>query len=337
MSEIKNDTTAPACQVTNDWVGELKKPLLNLAPPPDGELERVPCETGEMPIHYFTVDAETKILDGTWPATGEIPVAIAEEQVRINHYHLKLEERNGVKLLLCGATDTWEAYNNLNNCLMLMLVQSTTDLPKWVAELNKLTADSPKTFGEIADKIKKAYDQICIVEKAYCALKQCIDKVCNETDKKKIEAELEEYLPKIGLAVKILVKQGAQAVTSVVQAASIYAQTNLAGIEALVAGLKSPSEQFKKDNDTAIEAAAKQMAEWQKKYQEATIGITVSKGDFGKAATLKRGREAAYCFLNKEAVPLDCYQDELLNLFDPDKKTSGKSKSGSKSTTKSKN
>ncbi|MFM9946779.1 MAG: hypothetical protein ACKV1O_02465 [Saprospiraceae bacterium] len=318
-------------------MGELKKPLLNLAPPPDGEPKRVPCETGDMPLHYFTVDAETKILGGAWPATGEIPVAIAEEQVRINHYHLKLEERNGIKLLLCGATDTWEAYNNLNNCLMLMLMQSTADLPKWVAELSKLTADSPKTFGEIADKIKKVYDQICVVEKAYCALKQCIDKVCNETDKKKIEAELEEYLPKIGLAVKILVKQGAQAVTSVVQAASIYAQTNLVGFEALIAALKAPAEQLKKDNDSAVEAAAKQMAEWQKKYQEAIIAITVSKGDFGKAATLKRGREVAYCFLNKEAGPLQSYQDELLGLFDPDKKMSGKTKSGSKTSGKTGN
>jgi hypothetical protein len=267
---------------------------------------------------YFSTASEDNIFKGEPPSTGEIPAAIAEEHVQLNNYHLKTEERDSIKILLCGSSDTWGAYSDLTNSMILQLVQESTDLPKLIGELNKTTTAGGKEFKTIADKIKKAYDQACTVQLAYNAMKQCMEKACNSEEKKKIDqAKLNVKLDEIGKAVHRLVKQAAEAHMSVVQAASIYALNDVAGLDALIAGLKPQAEQFKKDSDANLEVSSKKTVEWQKKYGEAIAAATTAKGEYGKSSTTKRGKEQAYCFMNKAPEDMQSQQKDLLLIFNP--------------------
>lgn len=275
---------------------------------------------------YFSTVTEDKIFRGDPSSTGKIPEAIAEERVRLNNYHQAVEERDNIKILLCGATDTWEAYTFLNNCLATLLIQESNDLPKFVNDLSKATGAGGKEFKTIAEKIKKAYDQACTVQLAYNALRQCIDKACNVEEKTKMDnAKLDDKLEEIGKAVRRLVRQATQAHMTVVQAASIYALNDVAGLEELIGGLKTQAEQFKKDSDSNLDASSKKVAEWQKKYSEAIAAATTAKGEYGKIATGKRGKEAAYCFMQKPPEDMKSQKQDLLNIFDPkDKNTPAK-------------
>lgn len=317
----KGPTPPSACAETDKHIETIRETLLKPFPAAS------PC-TPEPPeagnIRYFKPEAEKTILDGSPPSSGEIPIAIVEEQVQLGNVHLKAEERDNIKTLLCSALDAQEAYTSVNHCLALMLQSESTDLPKLLAELSKMTAESSKEFSAIAEKIKKAYDQICIVKTAFNAMKQCIDKVCNADEKKKLkdDANFNALYASLEITMNTLMAQGEEAVMSVVQAASIFALNNVAGLESLVGGIKAHTEQFKKDTDSNADAAAKKAAEWQKKYAEVISAVINSKGEYGKAGTTKRGKEAAYCFMNQTKAEMKSQKQALLDIFDPSKKGS---------------
>lgn len=298
--------TVPTCEETGKYMDKIKEGLIKPAPEADTCTPAAGKKTW--------VDAEIKILKGEPPSSGEIPTAIADEQIKLSDLRLKEAERDNIGLLLCGASTTQDAYSSINNCLAITLSSESVELPKLLGELNKLTADSAKEFPAIAEKIKKAYEQICAVKSAFNAMKQCIDKVCNADEKKLLKDELAS-LVNIEKEVDALVKQGEEAVMSVVQAASIFALNNIAGLETLVGGVKPLAEQFKKDTDANVEASAKKAAEWQKKYGEAIAAVAVAHGEYGKASTLKYGKEAAYCFINQSKAQMQSQYNNLINLF----------------------
>jgi hypothetical protein len=310
----KGSEGAPSCVETDEHIKKIKEGLLYPIP------ETSPCVSGGAgKPSYFDPSKEKAILDGQPPSTGEIPTAIAEEQVQLANYHFKVEEKNNTQILLCGAMDTADAYSAVNNCLALTLLSESTELPKLLADLSKLTADSAKEFPAIAEKIKKAYDQICIVKTAFNAMQQCINKVCSADDKKKFQ-DIDAEITKISGVVDLLVQQGEEAVMSVVQAASIFALNNVAGFEALVAGIKPQAEQFKKDTDANAEAAVKKTTEWQKKYHEAITAVAVAHSEYGKSGTRKLGKEAAYCFMGQSTVTMKSQKEPLLGIFNPKNK-----------------
>ena len=300
---------ALVCVETDKRIKQFKEGLINPPPPPDND----PCSKPDA--------FEKAIVNGGLTASGEVPAAISDEQVQITNFHLKQDEHKTTELMLCGAMDNWEAYFYLNQCLAIPLAQEGADLPKLMADLNKSIAESGKKFPEIADKIKKICEQVSAVKSAFDSLRQCINKVCNEDDKLLIKAILDAQLGvdgKAGIldtAINALVKQTNQAVSSVIQAASIHALNNVTGLDANIATLKTQAEQFKKDMDGNTESASKKTAEWQKKYAESAKALALAKGDFGKASTKKMGKEAIYCILNKTPQEMLDQRKGLLDTF----------------------
>lgn len=302
------------CAETDKHIAVIKEELLKPA------LSTPPCTPGDPgKISYFKPEAEKTILEGQPPSSGEIPAAIADEQVYLGYVHLKGEERDNVRTLLCGAVEAQDAYASVNYCLALMLQSESAELPKLMSDLSKMTAESAKEFPVIAEKIKKAYDQICTVKTAFNAMQQCIDKVCNADEKKKLkdDAAFESLYDELKGMMAVLMKQGEQAVMSVVQAASVFALNNVAGLESLVAGIKGQAEAFKKDIDANTEAAGKKAADWHKKYAEATTALISAQGGYGKSANIKRGKEGAYCFMNQTMPAMSSHKKALLDIFNP--------------------
>lgn len=335
--DSKTDNSPTLCKETTKHFDSFREILLKTA----ADDSTVFCgEDG-----YFSSTREDEIFKGVPPTTGEIPAAIAEEYVQLNNYHLKSEERQNIQTLLCGSSETWEAYIYLSNYLTVMMVQEGADLTKLVNDLNKSVAASGKEFKGIAEKIKKAYDQASTVQSAFHDLKQNLEKDCNANEWEKIEkskeAKLAGQLELIGKAVSRLYRQASQAHMSVVQAASIYALNDVAGLDGLVAGLKAQAEQLKKDTDGNADASAKMVTEWQKKYSEAIAIEAAAKGEYGKAATAKKGKEATYCFMAKPPEDMKSQKKDLLNIFNPKSKntasgaTSGTQPPSSKGTSQS--
>ncbi|MBL7780642.1 MAG: hypothetical protein JNM22_05440 [Saprospiraceae bacterium] len=331
--EPKLDIVPTPCKETTKHFNDFRELLLKT----NADDKTVFCEGDG----YFSSSREDEIFKGTPPTTGEIPAAIAEEYVQLNNYHLQLEERQNIQTLLCGSTETWEAYIYLSNHLTVMMVQEGADLIKLVGELAKTTAASGKEFKGIAEKIKKAYDQAGTVQSAFHDLKQNLEKECNsdewDNNDKIKEAKLKEQLDRIGKAANRLYRQAAQAHMSVVQAASIYALNDVAGLDAMVSGLKAPTEQFKKITDGNTDASAKMIAMWQKKYSEAIAAETTARGEYGKASTNKKGKEATFCFMTKRPEDMQSQKQDLLNIFNPKAKNpaSGSQSPSSKGTSQS--
>lgn len=326
--ESKYDNSPTSCKETSMHFNSFKETLLKTA----ADDSTVFCgEDG-----YFTSAREEDLFKGTPPSTGEIPASIADEYVQLNNYHLKSEERNNIETLMCGSMETWETYIYLSNFLTVMMVQESADLAKLMNDLSKSTTVSSKEFKGIAESIKKAYDQAGTVQSKFHDLKQTLEKDCNIDEWEKMDKnkdfKLAEQLDLIGKAVRRLYRQATQAHMSVVQAASIYALNDVAGLDGLVAGLKVQAEQFKKDTDANTEASAKKITEWQKKYSEAITAETTARGEYSKAATAKRGKEATYCFMAKPPEDMKSQKQDLLNIFNPKtKNTSSGAVSGTKS------
>ncbi|WP_421795251.1 hypothetical protein [Haliscomenobacter sp.] len=304
------------CKDTYKHVGTIKEEFL--APPSEKKLcEPETPEKGKR--RRFSKAAEDEILNGIAASSGKIPIALSNEQVQLNNYHLKVEDQTNIGLLLCGALNTQDAYANLNYCLALTLVSESAELPKILSELTKLAASSGGEFPKIAELIKKTYDQICITDKAFNSMKACIDKVCNKEDKITLKDELTR-LDDLEDCLKKLKTQAEEAVMSVIQSASIFAQHNLPNLESVIAEIKPQAERFKKDVDENASAASKSAAEWQKKYAESITSIAQAHSEYGKASSAKTGKESAYCFIDQSRAEMKNQKAALLEIFDPTNK-----------------
>lgn len=314
---IQKEPEEFTCKKTTKHVETIKEELLA---PPSKKKFCEPEPPAEGKRRRFSKTSEADILNGLTAYSGEIPMALANEQVQLNNYHLKVEDQTSIGLLLCTALDGQDAYTALNYSVALTLVSESVELPKILADLSKLATSSGAEFSKIAELIKKAYDQICTTEKEFNSMKACINKVCNKEDKKTIEEELKQ-LDDLTASLGKLKTQAEEAVMAVIQSASIFAQNNLSNLESVILELKPQAEKFKKDLDENASAASKSAADWQKKYAESVTAIAHAHGQYGKASATKTGKESAYCFIDQNSEIIS-RTDALLELFDPTKKNS---------------
>ena len=304
--EPSGNGTTSLSPKTDTKVNDYKGLLLKYEP----AVTEKPC-TAEA----FNKSFETGILSNAIHATGEIPVAISDEQVAISDYHRSATEQANLQALLCTAMDSWKAYTNLNYCVSSTLAQESVSVQKLVGELGKSMDTAGKEFAGIAEKNKKVCDAATEVKKAIASLSDCFKKVCTDSAKQK---DFVDAFNKVNDGKTLtqmaenLVVQSEQGYMAVTQAASVFALNSVTGYAAVIDTVKPQAEKFKKETDSNIESADKKMTDLQKKYMEASAMLITKKAEIGRVTNLKVGLENVFCALDKTA-PVDGAHQKVLD------------------------